>query len=89
MNEHIYADEVGAISVTGAIVRFDLMIQSATEKDADGKPQLVHGQQVIMPIDSFLRSVTRMQNAVQDMLKKGVITRAPKEHGQAETAAKK
>jgi hypothetical protein len=42
-----------------------------------------------MPIDSFLRSVTRMQNAVQDMLKKGVITRAPKEHGQAETAAKK
>jgi len=77
MNEQIYCDDVGAITVTGPIVRFDLMIQSATEKDSSGKPKLVVAQRVIMPIDAFLRATTRMQGSVQDMVKKGVITRAP------------
>jgi hypothetical protein len=77
MEEHIYCDDIGQIMVSGAIVRFDLMIQSATEKDAAGKPKLVLQGRVIMPIDAFLRATSRLQNSVQDMVKKGVIQRAP------------
>ena len=78
MEEQIFADDIGTITVTGPVVRFDLMIQSATEKDPAGKPKLVAHQRVIMPIDAFLRATTRMQSSVQDMVKKGMITRAPK-----------
>jgi hypothetical protein len=79
MEDQVYADDVGAITVSGPIVRFDLMIQSATEKDAQGKPKLVVQQRVIMPIDAFLRAAQKMQGSVQDMVKKGVIQRAPKD----------
>jgi hypothetical protein len=78
MSDHIYCDDIGTISVTGPIVRFDLMIQSA-ETDGQGKHKLVVQQHVIMPIDAFLRAATRMQSSVQDLVKKGVITRAPKD----------
>ena len=78
MSNQVFADEVGDIVVSGTIVRFDLMIRSATEKEPDGKPKLVLQQRVIMPIDSFLRAVNLMHGSVQDMLKKGVISRAPK-----------
>jgi hypothetical protein len=83
MEEHIYCDDIGQIMVSGAIVRMDLMIQSATEKDAGGKPKLVVQQRVIMPIDAFLRATSRLQSSVQDMVKKGVIQRAPSDGGKA------
>jgi hypothetical protein len=79
MVDQIFCDDIGTIAVSGPIVRFDLMIQSATETDSAGKPKLVAQQRVIMPIDAFLRAATRMQGSVQDMVKKGVITRAPKD----------
>ena len=78
MNEQVYADDIGAIIVSGAIVRLDLMIMSPTEKESSGKPKLVMQQRVIMPIDAFVRAANRMQTSVEDMVKKGVITRAPK-----------
>ena len=78
MEDQVYADDVGAITVSGPIVRFDLMIQSASEKDGQGKPKLVVQQRVIMPIDAFLRATQKMQGSVQDLVKKGVIQRAPK-----------
>jgi hypothetical protein len=89
MKEQIYADDIGTITITGPVVRFDLMIQSATEKDAAGKPTLVAQQRVIMPIDAFLRASTRMQGSVQDMVKKGMITRAPKGAAAAGAVPKK
>ena len=87
MADQIYSDDIGAITVSGPIVRFDLMIQSATETDAQGKPKLVPSHRVIMPIDAFLRAATRMQSSVQDLVKKGVITRAPKDGGSAKEQA--
>ena len=59
------------------------MIQSTTEKDAQGKPTLVAQQWVIMPIDGFLRAATRMQNSVDETVRKGLITRAPKDEAGA------
>ena len=90
MEEQVYADDVGAITVSGPIVRFDLLIQSASEKDGQGKPKLVVQQRVIMPIDAFLRAAQKMQGSVQDLVKKGVIQRAPKSAGgDKEAPAKK
>ena len=79
MEEQMYCDDMGTITVTGPIVRIDLMVQSATEKDTSGKPKLVVQQRVIMPIDAFLRASNRMQRSVEDLVKKGVIKRAPKD----------
>ena len=76
--DQVYADDIGTITVTGPVIRFDLLIQSATEKDGAGKPKLVAQQRVIMPIDAFLRAAQRMQGSVQELVQKGVITRAPK-----------
>jgi hypothetical protein len=89
MEEHIYCDDIGQIMVSGAIVRMDLMIQSVTEKDAGGKPKLVVQRRVIMPIDAFLRAASRLQSSVQDMVKKGVIQRAPSDAGKAGEKQKK
>jgi hypothetical protein len=80
MSDHIYCDDIGSIAITGPNVRLDLMIQSLTAKDAEGKGKLVVEGQVIMPIDGFLRAAARIQAAVQDLEKKGLITRAPKEN---------
>lgn len=87
MNDQIYSDDIGTITVSGPVVRFDLMIQSATETDAAGKPKLVVQQRVIMPIDAFLRATQKMQGSVQDMVKKGVIQRAPKDGASAKDPA--
>ena len=78
MIDQVYADDVGSIIVSGAIVRFDLMTFSPTENEPGGKPKLVMQQRVVMPIDVFVRATTRMQTSVQDMVKKGVIKHAPK-----------
>jgi hypothetical protein len=72
----IYCDDIGAITVSGSIVRLDLMVQAAGEQNPGGKPKLVLQQQVIMSIDAFLRAATRMQGIIQDFEKRGVIKRA-------------
>ena len=89
MNDQVYCDDIGSITVTGPIVRFDLMIQSATEKDAQGKPALVATQRVIMPIDAFLRAATRMHSSIEEMVKKGMITRAPTKDQATTSTSKK
>jgi hypothetical protein len=42
-----------------------------------------------MPIDAFLRAASRLQSSVQDMVKKGVIQRAPSDAGKAGEKQKK
>ena len=77
----IYADEMGSVAVTGAIVRIELVVQSVGEQRPDSKPTFVAQQQLIMPIDGFLRAVMRMQGVVQDFEKKGLIKKVPKSEG--------
>ena len=74
----IFADDIGTISVTGPIVRFDLMVQAIGEQSGGGKPALVVQQQVVMPIEAFLRGAMKMQRVVQDFEKRGIIKQATK-----------
>ena len=75
MENHVYSDDFGAIGVSGPIVRIDLMVQSMTEQNAASKPTLVVQHRLIMPLDGFLRAAGKIQAVVQEMEKKGIITR--------------
>lgn len=81
MGSELYADGIGEITVTGSIVRIDLMSLSATERDEKNAPKAVFRQRVIMPIDAFANAVDLMQKALAGLVEAGAVRRvadAPK-----------
>lgn len=75
MQDELYADGVGEITVTGSIVRINLVSLSATEKDANGNPLAVFRQRVVMPVDAFANAVDLMQKAQAGLVEAGAIRR--------------
>ncbi len=75
MGNELYADGIGEITVTGSIVRIDLMSLSATERDEKNAPKAVFRQRIIMPIDSFANAVDLMQKALTGLVEAGAIRR--------------
>ena len=56
MEQQIFCDGIGRISIIGGIVRLDLMAFSPSETDANGQPRAVLTHRVVMGVDGFLRS---------------------------------
>lgn len=75
MSNELYADGIGEITVTGTIVRIDLMSLSATERDAGGNPLPVFRQRIIMPVDAFANAVDLMQKALGGLVEAGAVRR--------------
>lgn len=75
MNNELYADGIGEITVTGSIVRIDLMSLSATERDEKGSPKPVFRQRVIMPVEAFANAVDLMQKALTGLVEAGAVRR--------------
>lgn len=75
MSSELYADGVGEITVTGTIVRIDLMSLSATERDEKGNPTPVFRQRIIMPVDAFANAVDLMQKALAGLVEAGAVRR--------------
>jgi hypothetical protein len=75
MNQELYADGIGEITVTGSIVRIDLMSLSATERDAKNNPKPVFRQRIIMPVDAFANAVDLMQKALGGLVEAGAVRR--------------
>lgn len=75
MTQELYADGIGEITVTGTIVRIDMMSLSATERDASNNPRPVFRQRVIMPVDAFANAVDLMQKALNGLVDAGAIRR--------------
>jgi hypothetical protein len=75
MQDEIFADGIGEITVTGSIVRMNLMSLSATEKDASGNPKPIFRQRVIMSIDAFANAVDLMQKALGGLVEAGAVRR--------------
>jgi hypothetical protein len=75
MQDELYADGVGEITVTGSIVRINLVSLSATEKDETGNPRAVFRQRVVMPVDAFANAVELMQKAQAGLVEAGAIRR--------------
>lgn len=73
MHDEIYSDGVSEITITGSIVRIDLMSLSPSERDANNNPKPVFRQRVLMPIDAFANSVELMQRVVRGLIEAGAI----------------
>ena len=63
MDDQVFADGIGTISVISGTVRVDLVTYSPTEKDAAGQPAAVFRQQIIMTAESFLAMAEKFQEA--------------------------
>ncbi|MFD1330031.1 hypothetical protein [Mycoplana ramosa] len=75
MTQELYSDGIGEITVTGTIVRIDLMSLSATERDANNNPKPVFRQRVVMPVDAFANAVDLMQKALNGLVEAGAVRR--------------
>lgn len=77
MTDELFCDGIGEITVTGPIVRLDMMSLSPSKHDANGSPQPVLRQRVIMPIEAFANSVDLMQKALDGLVEVGALRRNP------------
>lgn len=77
VQQELYADGIGEITVSGSVVRIDFVSLSATEKDIHGRPKPVVRQRVIMPLDGFANASDLMAKAVKGLEEAGAIHRNP------------
>ncbi len=69
-----FADALINIAVTGAVVRLDFGV-AIPVRSADGKQEIRINptQQVVMPMDGFIRAFGALENAVKKLVADGVI----------------
>jgi hypothetical protein len=65
MEQQIYCDGIGRISVIEGMVRLDLYSYSPNETDANGNPRPVLSHRIVMGMDGFLRSSEKVVEAVK------------------------
>ena len=75
MHPELYTDGIEEITVSGTIVRVDLVSLSPTERDANNAPKRVFSQRLIFSVESFANSVDVMQKALQGLVDAGVVRR--------------
>ena len=56
MQQQIFTDGIGKISVIGGVVRLDFVVYSPTDADANGRPRQMFTHQVLMGVDAFMRA---------------------------------
>jgi hypothetical protein len=69
MEDQVFSDGIGQVSIVGGTVRLDFVVLSPTEKDAKGQPVAVFCQRMVMGIDGFMQSAAKIQEAAQAVLK--------------------
>ena len=75
MHAELYTDGIEEITVSGTIVRIDLVSLSPTERDANNAPKRVFSQRLIFSVEAFANSVDVMQKALQGLVDAGVVRR--------------
>lgn len=68
-----FADGIGEITLSGGMVRMDLVTLVGSQNDPENKPRLEFSQRVIMPPDGFLRSFSAMENLVKQLIDAGLV----------------
>jgi|SRR6476659_1594764 len=76
-HDELYTDGVGQITVSGGIVRVDLVSLSPSERDENNNPKPTFRQRLIFPLQGFAKSVELMQKALQGLVDAGVIQSGP------------
>ena len=77
MDQQIFTDGIGRITVIGGVVRLDLVTYSPNETDAQGKPRQVFTQRVVMGTEAFLRSAEKVRDIVQQLSHPGAHVQPP------------
>jgi len=72
-NRESFADGIGEITLSGGMVRMDLVTLTGSQNDTENKPRLEFSQRVIMPPDGFLRSFSAMENLVKQLIDAGLV----------------
>ncbi|WP_083543327.1 hypothetical protein [Bradyrhizobium sp. CCGE-LA001] len=75
MHAELYTDGIEEITVSGTIVRVDLVSLSPTERDDSNAPKRVFSQRLIFSVESFANSIDVMQKALQGLVDAGVVRR--------------
>jgi hypothetical protein len=73
MEREIFADGIGEITLSGGMVRLDLVTLTGSQRNKDQPPQLEFRQRIVMPPDGFLRSFGAMENLVKQLINAGLI----------------
>lgn len=72
-SQDIFADGIGEITLSGGMVRMDLVTLQGSQSNSEEKPKLEFSQRVIMPPDGFLRSFSAMENLVKQLVDAGLV----------------
>lgn len=72
-SETIFADGIGEITLSGGMVRLDLVTLVGSQNDEANKPRLEFSQRIVMPPDGFLRSFSAMENLVKQLVDAGLV----------------
>ena len=67
MEQQLFTDGIGRITVIGGVVRLDMVTYSPNETDPQGKPRQVFTQRIVMGTEAFLRSSEKIVDIVQQL----------------------
>ena len=84
----IFADGIGEITLSGGMVRMDLVTLTGSQSSSEEKPKLEFSQRVIMPPDGFLRSFSAMENLVKQLIEAGLVKPRDQQVGADSNASK-
>ncbi|MCE4226827.1 hypothetical protein HCU64_24105 [Methylobacterium sp. C25] len=77
MQDEVFADSIGEITVTGHTVRIDMASLSPTDRDSNNNPTLRFRMRVVMPVDGFANAVELMQKVVGSLADADLVARKP------------
>lgn len=83
--EEVYADGIGEITLSGGMVRMDLVSMKGSQNDSENQPRLEPKQRIVLPPDGFLRSFSAMENLVKQLIDAGLVK--PRQGEGAEVAS--
>lgn len=69
----IFADGIGEITLSGGMVRLDLVSLVGSQNDEKNKPHLEVTRRIVMPPDGFLRSFSAMENLIKQLVDAGLV----------------
>ncbi|MBW4656756.1 MAG: hypothetical protein KME20_27475 [Kaiparowitsia implicata GSE-PSE-MK54-09C] len=79
MQSEVYADAIGEITVTGTIVRIDLVSLSANARDEMGQPEPEHRLRIVMSLEGFANSFDVLNKAMNGLIEAGAIRKTEQE----------
>jgi len=71
--QEIFADGISGIHITQGLIRIDFMTLQPHLQSENGQPVVNISQRLIMPLDRFIEAVALQQNAVEQLIKAGVV----------------